>query len=329
MKIKQKAVGLLIVLICFISLSKPLFGQVTVSVKMDTSMLLIGDQTNVILEASFPEGASMTMPVFADTLIKKLEILSVSNIDTVVENQMVRINQKYTVTSFDSGWYVIPPQNFIFSLPKTNRVDTIKSMPIYFGVMTMPIDTANANAITDIKAPIDAPITFKEILPFLGIGLAVLLLAAALYLLYLKWSKKEPLFVKKEIPKEPAHLVAFRGLDAIRNEKLWQKGLTKEYHSQLTEVVRVYIEDRFGILAMESTSDEIIDAFRKNGTVEKELKDGLFDTLMLADFVKFAKAEPLANENEQSLNFAYQFVDKTKLVEILSEEGEVTNEKNE
>jgi len=328
MKIELKAFRLLITLICFISLSQTSFSQVTVSVKMDTSMLLIGDQTYLVLEASFPDDMLVNMPIFADTIIDKLEILSVSNIDTIRENQLTRISQKYHVTSFDSGWYVIPPQNFIISLPKINRIDTVQSKPIYFGVMTMPVDTANANAITDIKAPIDAPITFKEILPFIGIGFGVLLVAFALYWLYLKWAKKEPLFVKKEVPKEPAHLTAYRGLDDIKNEKLWQKGQTKEYHSRLTEVVRVYIEDRYGILAMESTSDEIMEAFRISGNLDKELKDGLFDMLMLADFVKFAKAEPLANENEQSLTFAYQFVDKTKPVEILREEDEVLDEKN-
>ena len=108
----------------------------------------------------------------------------------------MKIRQKYLVTSFDSGWYVIPPLNFIIVFPKTNRLDTIQSIPIYFGVMTMPLDTANVDAITDIKAPIGAPITFKEVLPFIGIGLGLMLLAFIVYILYVKLVKKKTIFVK-------------------------------------------------------------------------------------------------------------------------------------
>ena len=322
-KIKIVWFAFLVVLIQF---SNQTFSQVTIEVKMDTGMMLIGDQTNVIFEATFPDTVIVNLPVFSDTIIDKLEILDISNIDTINDNQTITIRQEYLVTSFDSGWYVIPPIGFTIGFPKAGRVDTLQSAPIYFGVITMPLDTANAEAITDIKAPIDAPITFKEVLPFAGIGLGVLLLAFLVYILYLKFVKKEPVFVKKEKPKEPAHIVAFRNLDKIKQDKLWQKGMIKEFHSRLTEVVRVYIEDRFGILAMESTTDEIIDAFRKNKDVNKELKDSLFDTLVRADFVKFAKANPLANENEQSFDFAYQFIVKTKPVEVLRNEDEKEND---
>jgi hypothetical protein len=316
MRIGKNTVLLLLLFMCFIA-TKQAVSQVTVQVKMDTSMMLIGDQTYVTFESVFPDTMSVNLPVFADTIIDKLEIVSISNIDTLVENERIKISQKYLVTSFDSGWYVIPPLDFTLSFPQVNRLDTLRSVPVYFGVLTMPIDTANADAITDIKAPIEAPITFKELVPYLGIGFGVLLLLFLAYLIYLKWSKKEPLFVKKEKPKEPAHLVAFRDLDNLKKELLWQKGLVKEYHSRLTEVLRVYIEDRFDILAMESTTDEIIGALKSGGQLDKELNQSLFNMLSRADFVKFAKASPLADENEQSLTFAYQFVNKTKPVEVL------------
>ena len=321
MRIGKNTVGLLLLFMCFITANQAV-SQVTVQVKIDTSMMLIGDQTYVTFESVFPDTMSVNLPIFADTIINKLEILNISNVDTLVEDGRIKISQKYLVTSFDSGWYVIPPLDFILGFPKANRLDTLHSVPVYFGVLTMPIDTANADAITDIKAPIEAPITFKELVPYLGLGFGVLLLLFLAYLIYLKWSKKEPLFVKKEKPKEPAHLVAFRDLDNLKKELLWQKGLVKEYHSRLTEVLRVYIEERFDILAMESTTDEIIDALKSGGQLDKELNQGLYTMLSRADFVKFAKANPLADENEQSLTFAYQFVSKTKPVEILRDEDE-------
>ncbi len=322
MKGGKKIAGILIFLIVLLQLSNHTYGQVTVNIKMDTSMLLIGDQTNVTFQATFPDSINVNMPIFSDTIIDKLEILNISEIDTINENNIIKLKQEYLVTSFDSGWYAIPPIDFTINFPKANRIDTLQSLPIYFGVTTMALDTANTNAITDIKAPIGAPITFKEILPYAGVGIGILLLAFIMYILYIKFIKKETIFVKKEKPKEPAHIIAYRDLEKLKQDMLWQKGLIKEFYSRLTDVIRIYIENRFGILAMESTTDEIIDAFRTNSDIDKDLKDGLFDTLVRADFVKFAKASTLPNENEQSFSFAYKFIEKTKPVEILIDKNE-------
>ncbi len=322
MGLKWNISGALIVFLIIIIPFSSVKAQVTVQARMDTSMMLIGDQTNVVLEATFPDSLLVGMPIFSDTIINKLEILNISDIDTVKTDHGLKISQKYLVTCFDSGWYAIPPLNFTIGFPKSGRIDTLQSRPIYFGVQTMKIDTTHANAIADIKPPIDAPITFREILPFIGYGLGILLIIALGILIYFRFVKKEPIFVKREKPKEPAHIIAFRDLDLLKEQKLWQKGLVKEYYSQLTEVLRKYIEDRFAILAMESTTDEIMESFRLSGDLEKEIKDDLQNLLVSADFVKFAKAEPQADENEQSMNFAYRFVSKTKLVEALRDEDE-------
>jgi len=319
-KINKIILTILPALLIFSGLSS--YAQVSVSAKMDTNMLLIGDQTNITFEASFPDSVMVSLPVFSDTIIDKLEILNISDIDTVKEDNLIKISQKYLVTSFDSGWYVIKPVKFTVGYPKANYVDTILSNPMYFGVITMPLDTANPNAITDIKAPIDAPITIREILPFAGIGLGVLLLAFLLFVLYKKYVKKEEIFVKKEKPKEPAHIVAIRDLDKLKEEKLWQKGLVKKYYSALTDIVRTYMEDRFEFPAMESTTEEIVNALKRNKELDKELKNELFEMLRNADFVKFAKATPVAEENEKSMKFAYDFILKTKPVEVLREEEE-------
>lgn len=298
-------------------------AQIAVTVKMDTVRLLIGDQTKLRMEAVFPESASVGFPVFADTIIKNLEIVNISNPDTVKENANLKVTQEYTVTSFDAGTYEIPSMNFTVGFPQSGRIDTLHSVPVYFIVITMPIDTTNADAITDIKKPIEAPLTMAEVWPYVGYGLAALVVVFLTYILFMKFARKKPIFVKREIPKEPAHVIALRSLDALNDEKVWQRGELKEYYSRLTEVVRRYIEDRFQIPAMESTSDDIIDAFRVGGLLSNELKNDLFDTLVRADFVKFAKATTLADENEESMKFAYNFVLKTKPVEILREEDEI------
>ncbi len=311
MKIVFKIYALVMLLMLAVA-GKNAIAQVTLNVKMDTNMLLIGDQTKFSMQASFPKDVDVVFPVFSDTIIDKLEIISIAKPDTVVVDEIIKLTHAYTVTSFDSGWYEIPPLDFGIKWADSDLLDTIKSNPVYFGVITMPIDTANSDAITDIKAPLGAPITFKEIAPFAGVGLGVLLLAFLAYYLYMRFGKKEPIFVRKEKPKEPAHLIAFRNLDALRTEKLWQGGRNKAYYSGLTDVVRTYIEDRYSVPAMEQTTDEIRLALKNMSALEQGLKSELFEVLSRADFVKFAKATTMPDENEKSMEFAYRFVEKTK-----------------
>jgi hypothetical protein len=316
MKTKAKIVLLLFFIGLYLPNTK---AQITVNTEIDTNVFLIGDQTKVTFKASFPDSVSVLLPLFSDTIINKLEIIDIYDIDTTIENGIYNIEQEYLVTSFDSGSYTIPPANFIIHFPKTEFTDTLKSIAIYFEVNTISIDTSNMNAITDIKAPVDAPITFKEVAPFIGIGLGIIILLFLIYILYIKHTKKESIFIKKEKPKEPAHIIALRNLDTLKERKLWQQGKIKEYYSELTDIVRTYIENRFIINAMESTTEEIIIAF-KDLDIDKDLKNELFRMLKSADFVKFAKATPLANENEHNLEFVYNFVYKTKPIEVLRDE---------
>lgn len=309
-----------IVAIVFLVLSTlgfKLSAQVDVKVSMDTSMLLIGDHAKLIVEANFPSGYEVLMPIFSDTVISKLEVLNIEDQDTVLTDNKVHITQIYNVTSFDSGWYTIPPKPFVVKKPKADQIDTVYSVPVYFGVMTMPLDTANPDGITDIKAPAEAPLTLKELLPYIGIGLGVLVILLLAYILYMKLARKEPIFAKKEKPKEPAHVIAFRDLDALKEQKLWQQGKVKEFYSQLTDIIRTYIDDRFGIQAMEMITDEIMEAVSKADILDMKLKNELVEILRRADFVKFAKAMTMPNENEESMKFAYEFVIKTKPVEVL------------
>lgn len=298
-------------------------GQVNVSAQMDTSMMLIGDQTNLRLEASFPQDYSVALPVFADTVIRKLEVVEAGTVDTTFADGIARINQKYVVTCFDSGWYTVPQMPFTITQPD-GFTDTIYSAPIYFGVMTMPLDTVNANAITDIKPMEDAPFIFKEMIPYLKIAfLVILVLAILAFIIYVivKRKRNEPIFVKPK-PQEPAHVVALRQLDALKEQKLWQRGLVKEYYTSLTEIVRIYLFGRFGVQAMESTTAEIMQLTKSVAEIDKDLRKSLQELLERADFVKFAKAQTEANENEASFEFVEHFVLTTKPVEQLRDDDD-------
>jgi hypothetical protein len=116
-------------------------------------------------------------------------------------------------------------------------------------------------------------------------------------------------------PARPAHEIALEKLDAIREEMLWTKGQVKEYHTQLTDVVREYIALRFGVSSGEKTSDSTLQEMRPLLVEYNDLYNQLHKVLTLADFVKFAKFIPSDAENEQSLRYAYDFVKLTALTQ--------------
>ena len=107
------------------------------------------------------------------------------------------------------------------------------------------------------------------------------------------------------------HELALMELEKLRVKKLWQAGKMKDYHTELTDILRKYIEDRFHLMAMESTSSEILDDLEKKTGISKECREMLSRILILADLVKFAKYIPLPEDHEQSMEYSVDFINKT------------------
>lgn len=320
---KTERILLVFILLIFVSF-RGLSQSITVKASVDTNVILIGDQIKLHLELTQPNNFQVNFPIFNDTIIDKIEILDRSNIDTVeVNNKLLLLKQDYLITSFDSGIYEIPEFKFAFKSKNDTLADTLYTRSFYIAVQTMKLDTTQANAIADIKLPIEAPITIQEALPYILYALAIIVFILLVIYFIRKRKKHEPILKKKIKPKEPANVIALRELDKIKQEKYWQKGKIKYFHSIVTDVLRTYIENRFDIKAMEKTSQEIISEFTNNNLLEADSYEKLKQILTLADFVKFAKLNPLQDENEASLNNAYEFVNKTKkLVDIDNPEKE-------
>lgn len=147
-----------------------------------------------------------------------------------------------------------------------------------------------------------------------AIGAIILGLVVWLFVWYIKRLISRRGAVIKPAPKIPPHVVAIKALDELRNRKLWQNGKYKQYYTALGDILRIYIAGRWGIGAMEMTTDEIIAALR-DVQLSHESRSNLVSMMRTADMVKFAKAEPAAEENEDNFNYAYYFVENTKPVE--------------
>lgn len=280
----------------------------------DKNAILIGEQINITLKTNYrvDEGdISIVFPTLYDTINQFVEIVKKSPIDTLIPNKeepyTFEQQQIITITSFDSGYYALPPFQFIINN------DTLETEPILIEVQTMPVDTAQA--IFDIKGVIDEPFSFTDWIKdnwWWMVAILVLVIGIFYLIKFLK-NRKPNEVVEEVIPEIPVHIIALEKLEKIRNEKLWQSGKVKLYHSHISEILREYIENRYQINALEETTSEILHGLRLKN-ISPDLMNKLTQTLTLADLVKFAKEQPLPNENEMSINAAIEFVNTTKLI---------------
>ena len=290
-------------------------GAVTVTAQLDTNAILIGQQAKIKLTVEYKTDQGeikIDFPKINDTIIKQIEVVEKSKIERFIpdSSDMSHLAQSQTIiiTSFDSGYYAIPPFKFTITGDTNKKFET---EPLLFSVNTIAVDTTQN--IKDIKPPIEVPFSWKELLPYVYWGLGGLAVLTALILLiirYLKTRKKKPA-PEIIVPKIPAHVTALERLEKLKEERLWQQGKLKQYHSELSDILRQYIEHRFYINAMEQVTDEIMYSFR-TADASDEAKAKLRQVLFLSDLVKFAKEQPLPNENELSIQNAIEFVNATK-----------------
>jgi hypothetical protein len=183
-------------------------------------------------------------------------------------------------------------------------------------VKIAPADTTAK--IFDIIKPYKAPVTLGEVLPWL---LIIALFGAIVWAVirYLPRLRRSDTETNIYIPREPAHVIAFRELERLKSEQLWQKGEIKKYYTELTEILRQYLENRFRVYSLELTTSETLEALIKSGFKKNGSYNDLKTVLTGADLVKFAKYNPLATENESHFQTSWNFVQTTKEDEMGSE----------
>lgn len=276
---------------------------------IDRNECLIGDQITLKLTLSKPKEARIFFPSLVDTLSKSIEIINASGIDTVFkENNQIQLQQTLTITTFDTGQITIHPLAFLMS--RDSIVDSIFTNSLQLMVHAIPVDTTK-RTIFDIKPPLNEPFSWKEIIDYIIWGLIIIALLFIAVYVYLRIKKNKPILPVLEKPKDPPYIIALRDLDKLKEKKLWQKQLYKQYYTELTDIIRIYLEMQYEIPALESVSSELIEYLSQKQFNEELIKNmkSLFTT---ADFVKFAKAQPLPDENDWHLKNAYTFVEKTK-----------------
>ena len=302
------------------------FGQ-NVDAVIDRDEILIGEQAVISLSVSLnkEDPASVEFPIIGDTLLTNVEVINKGSIDTLETGEDVsesRLEQKVTITSFDSGYYAIPPFQF-----KVDG-DFKETRAFLLSVETVEIDTT-AGIMPDkgvYQVDVDWMDYVKVYWPY-GAGVVGGLLTAALVFLlirrYRKKQKEKPIPIPVE-PKIPPHVIALEELNRVHHEKIFLKGKIKEYHTQVTDALREYIEQALNVQAHELTTRQILQNLKYSGIEPKDIQI-LKAILFKADMVKFAKEKPDDNENEKSVLEAIEFIQNTKV--LTQPESETKTEK--
>ena len=284
-------------------------GNVTFRAKLDSATLLMGKTTALHLEITQDKDARGFFPgEQLDTLSAMVEIAERPAADTTdLGNNRIQINRDLIIQSFDSGMWVIKP------IPYVVNGDTAYCNQLSLKVM--PVDVSQMKDIEDIKPVEEVPFNLLDWLPdyWWAWLLGLLLIGAAIWA-YNKYHKKGVNPLRKPLKKRlPPYEEAMLNLQNLKAAQLWQQGKEKEYFTGLTDILRVYLDRRFGINAVEMTSSQIIDTLKKNEET-KAVNEQMEMILEVADIVKFANARPLADDNEVAFQRAVNFVEATRPV---------------
>lgn len=295
------------ILLLFLFLSSLAFAQ-QVKVEVDTTNIRIGEQFKY--QISVDDTANVIIPKLEN--LKGIEIVEDIATDTLEKNLI----KKYVLTSFDSGAYYIPAQQ-VFIRNRAYLTDSI-----LINVATVAIDTTKQKMFP-IKAIQSEPYTFDDFKPYLiWVILGLLLIAGLIY--YLKTRKKEEITEEEIIAALPPYEEAIERLQKLDEKLLWQNNQVKRYYSELTDIIRAYIEKELKIPALESTTDELIETmkdFNEAKTIETSRENirKLKELLREADLVKFAKSKPLSHEIEEDRRDAEDVLNELKPKPIVEE----------
>ena len=307
-------------ILILISLTFVYAQNITVSATTDTSIYKIGDYIKYQIEITHVKGVITYLPSVKDS-IKTLEyIQTLPPEKKEVDNKVIE-RYNFIFSKYDSSQVTISSITIEYVDLGGSTRRSIKTNPITITVRTIPVNVQED--IRDVKEPMKLPLNWL-LIGLIVLGIFALLVAS--YFIFQYYKKKNAL--KENIILEvkiPPHETALAKLLELEQKKLWQNGFVKQYHSEVTEIVRQYFEDRFNFRALEMTSAEILAvlSYMEEGKKIVGISDNFFSN---ADLVKFAKFEPMPKVNEEMMRQAYEIVNQTIPIpepQIVSEEKNV------
>ena len=303
----------------------PAKAATVVKAHIDSTVLMMGKVATLQLVVEEPQNAKGYFTLFRQLPEKgyvsvcgdSVEMRMPQIADSMSQGRNRKILYVVPVQAFDSGAYVLPPFDYV------TGGDTVRSNQVSFKVV--PVNVNADDPINDYAGTADPENpSFWDWVPdwvldyWWVIILALLAIGAFIYAMR-RYRREGSLLPKK--PEPTPYEEAMANLRKLKEQKLWEQGMEKEYFTELTDILRRYLYRRFGINAQEMTSRQIMSSLSKNE--ETKQKRSYFRKILdMADFVKFAKVRPLPDDNVAAYDNAVKFVEETKPVEPTPEEIE-------
>ncbi|MBB4078934.1 hypothetical protein GGR28_001551 [Lewinella aquimaris] len=281
----------------------PTNRTVNVRAELARKEITIGDQIYLDVNISAPPGTKV-FPI-APMLVNELpgaEVIRDEELRTIAEQPELLLEQRFLITSFDTGYVTIPPLPIYFE-DANGRADTAYTSDLLLTVKGAIVSAEDD--ILPIKPIIEEPRNLLDywwvfaILGLVLIGFGVR-----------EYRRRQAAVAPPPPPPPPAHIRALTELDALEARELWQRGKTDEYYVELTHILRAYLEGQFGIPALEMTTRQITGALQRAG-LDEASRDELAQLLRLSDEVKFAKAVPAEELHPQGMERVRDFVRET------------------
>lgn len=283
-----------------------LCAQVIVEAHTDTASILIGEQIQMRVKCTVNAGQKVKFPSYSpqQQIVQGVEVVGNGSIDTLVLNngKRLELTRRYTITSFDSAMYQIPP----FKVEVDGKTYASRNS-VGLKVSTVAVDLQHPEKFNGPHAVVEQPFEWSWTM-WLCALLCVAMLAAVVALAV---RLTDPKLITRRViinPPTPAHITAINNIEQIKRKPADD---VKLYYMELTEALRTYIEKRFGFNAKEMTTNEIVRHLYE--TNNEEAMTELKSVLETADLVKFAKHKTTLTEQDQSLMSAMSYVQTTKL----------------
>ena len=291
----------------FVSLVFP--QNVTVTATVDSQSVVIGDWIRYSVEVKHPSAVTVKFPSLKDS-IGSFDIVQQDTISRTEQNGEIELKKNFVLSKYDAGNFYIRP--FVVQFKKGNgKLDSVQSNPIPVEIRGVEVDTSQT--IKDVKPQLTVPMSVEEIAVYIGIVLSLAGLGYGLYYYIQKRKRTAGEIEEEKKPNIPPHVLALMQLEELEAKRLWQAGEIKAYYSEATEIVRRYFELRYGIMALEMTTGEVMMQLEKFA-LTKQTFGSIESLLSSADLVKFAKYQPVAVENEQIITRSRMIVEQTKPV---------------
>jgi len=285
-------------------------AAITATASVDKNDITIGDKITLLIQVRFQGNVTVSIPDTGD----RIGVFVVKNAGEAKEvtdgkNKSRIVERSYVLSSYKTGLQTIPAIEIEYNDDSGKGIIATNEIEINIkGILT---EGENVADVRDISPPVDVNTNFNRLFQWIFTGVAAVVLFFFVYRMLKKRKKRERIKTIEVVKKLP-HETAYELLEMLAKENLIDKGLVKEYYYRITNILRHYIEDRFGMSAPERTTEEFMVEMAYTSKLNNPHKKLIREFLEKCDMVKYAKYGPSFIESQEIYHLAKRLIDETK-----------------